>query len=637
MQNIELVAPALSPEMLDAAIGEGADGVYMGLTNFTFPQCEGALRSLHRMGRKLYIKTDRVFEQREADRMYQLLKYLHSLGPDGVMVQDLGMAAMAREEFPALKLQASVQMNAASARGVNLLSRQGFSRVILARQLSLKEIGDIRALTNMDLGVYVQGATCISASGLCLFSSFLGGKSANRGICTQACRRHYIAHAENEGDEGYAVQERGDSYFYPGDQQLIDDAAALAQTGVNALLIDGRMRGADYVGAAVSAYRLVLDSLEEDEEDLQRAIAHGREILQGAAKKALEGRTRSRRYNRVMPQNLSSFKRVPGKDKAPPLVVHEKKGEAPSIKAKAGKKDSKKQGASLELPDGIYTMVSKIEDLYILQSARPAKAILPLNRKLRAQLLEARGLPFPPRDIILFLDPFFAQEEAEELEEDISALMAKSYTSYIINNLGHVSLFRRGMDPQARALLIAGPWLYAFNGWAWNFLSGSGLHYCISPLENNRQNLEKTFPGSMQRSTHGRNQVLVPVFARPSLFRIPRAQDDRWDFQYFSDSQEGVFRLTPSPEGYLVYPQLTFSILDKIPFLTKAGFTKFFMDFSDLPLKKAEYREIMEAVKISAPLRGVSRFNWKNGFYNQEEKTQRQEPGSPALGLRPES
>ena len=148
---------------------------------------------------------------------------------------------MARSCFPSLKLHGSTQMNIASCRGVNLLSRLGFSRVILARELSLEEIRSIRERTNMEHEVFIHGALCVSASGLCLFSSYLGGKSATRGMCTQACRRLY----RSGGNQGY--------YFSPADLELVDYIPALADGGVNSFKIEGRMKSAEYVGAVVSA------------------------------------------------------------------------------------------------------------------------------------------------------------------------------------------------------------------------------------------------------------------------------------------------------------------------------------------------------------------------------------------------
>ncbi|MDR1948693.1 MAG: U32 family peptidase [Spirochaetaceae bacterium] len=275
MSRPELLAPAGSPEALDAAVGEGADGVYLGLksfnarmrsANFSYSQFEGALRSLHRMGRKVYVTVNTVFEERESDRMYQLLKYLAAVGPDGIILQDFGVLRMVRDEFPSLKMHASTQMNIASARGLNLLSKQGVSRVVLARELSLAEIRRIRGQTNVELEVFVHGALCLSASGLCLFSGFLGGKSANRGMCTQACRRRY----QREGGSGY--------YFSPADLELVRDVPALADAGVNSLKIEGRMKSAEYVGVVVAAYRRVIDTLDGDREG---GIREGLALLRG--------------------------------------------------------------------------------------------------------------------------------------------------------------------------------------------------------------------------------------------------------------------------------------------------------------------------------------------------------------------
>ena len=783
MAITELLAPAGSPEALDAAVGEGADAVYLGLknfnarmrsANFTYPQFEGALRSLHRMGRKIYVTVNTVFEQREADRVYQLLKYLAGLGPDGILVQDFGIVTMARENFPSLKLHASTQMNVESARGVNLLSRRGFSRVVLARELSLDEIRAIRANTNMELEVFIHGALCMSVSGICLFSGFLGGKSANRGMCTQACRRYYTAHV-GRGPEAESG-ENGGYYFSPSDLELISEIPELVKAGVNSFKIEGRMKSAEYVGTVVSAYRLVMDNLEAGEANLSRALTEARALLkndfaraktnylingitgldwlnpnqngstgipgntgldwlnpnqnggtgipgntgldwlnpkqnggtgiplgkllsvssrtgrggeresQGVipagllalsvgdsirlhkaddsdrvshklalAEETPEGNVRislpegfaagdsvyliqtkamTRRYAPVIPRNLESFKRGPGRESAPmPGAAARaaekgavgKKGKAPNGTGTkpASKTQRQKQG---ELSPGFYAMVSRIEDLYALQSVKPEKAILTYSKKVIQQLLGNKALPFPPGETIIFLDPFFPQAREAELSEDISALLDRGYSFFIVNNLGHFSLFRRMAEsrgspanaPEAVSL-IAGPWLYAFNAWAWNFLENCGASYCVSPLENNRQNLERGFP----RTGPGRrSQVFITVYGRPSLFRIRQDLARIYDFSGFSGNRGEDFLLGSGPEGALVHPMAPFSIVDKTPFLREAGFGRFILDFSSAPLKKAEYRDIMAAAARAVPLPGASRFNWKNGFYNADKITQ---------------
>lgn len=273
----ELLAPAGNIEALDAAIGEGADAVYMGLksfnarlrsSNFAWNQFEAAVQSVHRLGKKIFVTVNTVSEERETERLYRFLAYLESIGPDGIIVQDFGVIRMVQEFFPKLRIHGSTQMNVASVRGVNLLSREGVKRVVLSRELSLEEIKKIRSGTSAELEVFVHGALCVSESGLCLFSSFLGGKSANRGMCTQACRRFYSAEVSGGLEQGY--------YFSPCDLQLIDKVPELVQAGVDSFKIEGRMKSAEYVGSVTAAYRYVLDHWQEDRKG---AIATGKRLL----------------------------------------------------------------------------------------------------------------------------------------------------------------------------------------------------------------------------------------------------------------------------------------------------------------------------------------------------------------------
>jgi putative protease len=748
---VELLAPAGSPEALDAAIGEGADAVYLGLknfnarmrsANFTYTQFEGALRALRRMGKKLYVTVNTVFEQREADRMYQLLKYLAGAGPDALIVQDFGVISMVRAEFPTLKLHASTQMNIASGRGANALSRHGVSRVVLARELSLTELRNVRAETNLELEVFVHGALCVSASGLCLFSSYLGGKSANRGMCTQACRRLYHRGAEGgTGEQGY--------YFSPGDLQLLERLPDLAAVGINALKIEGRMKSAAYVGAVVSAYRLVLDAIAGgDEGEIRLGIEQGRKILRGdfARSKtrfyfdacgkvdedspivrgidwlnpaqdggtgislgpllkvngaggerqgliAVEGsfdsaglpaagdsirlhrsddservshklkfagaadggcwisipdgfepgdqvyliqtKAMSKRYGPVISRNAGGG-RGPGREKAPVPELRRPQKEDASGKSAYGKSGKNAKPAAA-FPEGLYAAVSRIEDLYIVQSSRPAKVMLSYTRKTAAYLLADNKppLPFKPADIILVLDPFFPQAASETIAPEIGPLIERGYRQFALNNLGHFSLFRdrsaafgngAAADSVSRSpvQLLAGPWLYMFNRWSLAFIASLGVEGFVSPLENNRQNLERTLSGGhsgpgRQGGAWPRSMFFVPVFAWPPLFRIRADLGPVYDFDSFSDNMDENFSLITGPEGSLVIPEKPFSIIDKIPFLKEAGFSRFIIDLSGPVLKKTDYRDLMRAVKEGAPLPRTSRFNWKDGFYQLTE------------------
>jgi putative protease len=744
MQKIELLAPAGSPEALDAAVAEGADAVYLGLrefnarmrsTNFAYAQFEGALKALRRMGRRVYVTVNTVFEQRESDKVYRLLRYLAGTGPDGVIVQDFGILTMARD-FPGLKLHASTQMNIASARGANALSRYGVSRAVLARELTLEEICGIRQGTNLELEVFVHGALCVSESGLCLFSSYLGGKSANRGMCTQACRRLYRA--------GTGSGETGGYFFSPCDLSLIGRVGDLAKAGIRSFKIEGRMKSAEYVGTVVAAYRLVIDSLEAGEEGRRRALEEARNMLRndfarpkteyfiasgggssretsfqevswllpeqaggtGISLGALGGvktgdgirsalvtcglplaagdslrfhkaddslrqthklvfaeksagtpsavpsvaasaapgqagglyrisipeefgegdlayliqtRAMTKRYPKVIPKDLSLFKRRPGRGEVPQQA-------------------SLRQGRFSSLSEGIYAAVARTEDLYALQSIRPAGAIVPLNRESARKLLSGT-LPFKPGELLPSLDPFFPQSMEAFYAEVLPALVEKGYRTFILNNPGHFSFFNAlkkekcpgqpaGKKPDAAGspLLLAGPWLYTFNGWAGSFVRSLGAACVVSPLENNRQNLEKTWP-------EGRDRVFVTLFSWPSLFRIRADLGSLYRFREFSGGKDEKFFLvagTPSEQGAgetVVIPEKPFSIVDKKPFLEKAGFRRFILDFSGgtgsgpFPLKKHEYREVMTAALEGKPLAGTLRFNWKNGFFQENTET----------------
>jgi putative protease len=238
----------------------------MRSSNFAFNQFEATVEICHKALKKVYVTVNTVFEQREADRMYQLLQYLDRVGPDGVIVQDLGVAELANRHFPGLRLHASTQMNVSSSKAANFLSRRGFKRAVMARELALEELKAITQATNLETQIFVHGALCVSASGLCLFSSYLGGKSANRGLCAQACRRMY----QTETGSGF--------YFSPDDLELISRVPELIDAGIASFKIEGRMKSAEYVGAVVSAYRHMIDNYKIDP---VRALAKARSKLQG--------------------------------------------------------------------------------------------------------------------------------------------------------------------------------------------------------------------------------------------------------------------------------------------------------------------------------------------------------------------
>jgi putative protease len=314
-----------------------------------------------------------------------------------------------------------------------------------------------------------------------------------------------------------------------------------------------------------------------------------------------------------------------------------------------GQKDSKK--GLRELGDGLYVQVSRIEDLYVVQSDRPVKTILCYSHDQLPRLLlkDKQPLPFVFSDIIIQLDPFFPQNQEAQLSEDILSLIDRGYRYFIVNNPGHFSLFKaaqikaantkaantkaannkmvKNKSPQetkpgnkkpqdSGITLIAGPWLYVFNSWSLAFIKAAGAEYFVSPLENNRQNLERTL---FNETLAFRRKTFITVYSHPSLFRIRASLGKLYDFSKFSGNKDEIFRLASSSGATMVYPETPFYIADKIPFLQQAGFSRFILAFSAMPLKKSHYKELVKAAREAALPAGESRFNWKDGFFSNEK------------------
>ncbi|MDR3248721.1 MAG: U32 family peptidase, partial [Treponema sp.] len=313
----------------------------------------------------------------------------------------------------------------------------------------------------------------------------------------------------------------------------------------------------------------------------------------------------TKRYPQIATGHHHS-RREPGHDKAP----------VPEVAFGRSKTVSRGKAArDLLFPEGLYVAVSRIEDLYVLQSARPLRVMLALTRRTLAKLLEKGRppLPFNKGELILTLDPYFPQGDEAYMGEAIETLLDEGYRQFVVNNPGHFSYFRGASNGSDAVGLIAGPYLYTFNRWALSFVSSLGADYVVSPLENNRQNLEKTLDSAC------RSHAFVTIFAWPALFRIRANLGTKYRFNRFSDSRGEEFLLNSGDEGSIVYPERPFSIVDKVPFLQTAGFSRFILDLSGgKALKKAHYRDLIKSVREVVPLPDISRFNWKDGFFQQE-------------------
>lgn len=263
LRKPEIMSPAGYWPQLHAAIEAGADAVYFGLKHFTarakvgftLAELPEVMRTLHRRGVRGYITFNTLVFDHELGEAARALAQIIEAGADALIVQDIGVARLARQIAPDVELHGSTQMSVTSAEGVRLAQRFGVSRVVLARELSLDEVRAIRAQTDCELEIFVHGALCVSYSGQCFSSEAWGGRSANRGQCAQACRLPYELIVDEQlrplGDARYLLS--------PGDLYALHQLPEIVKIGVAALKIEGRYKDADYVALTTRAYRRAVD------------------------------------------------------------------------------------------------------------------------------------------------------------------------------------------------------------------------------------------------------------------------------------------------------------------------------------------------------------------------------------------
>ncbi|NMP37381.1 MAG: U32 family peptidase [Clostridiales bacterium] len=267
--SLEILAPAGGYEQLVAAVRCGADAVYLGAggfnarqnaENFAGERLSRAVGYAHVRRVKVYVTLNTLVKNEELEGLAEEIKNTARSGADAVIVQDLAVAALVRRICPDLPLHASTQMTVHNISGVRELERLGFSRVVLARELSADEIAEISHATDMEVEIFVHGAHCMSVSGACYLSAMLGGRSGNRGCCAQPCRLDF-----SSGDRHYALSLKDMSYF--------SHIQQLRAAGVASLKIEGRMKRPEYVAAAVSACALARSGEKYDLDSLRSVFS----------------------------------------------------------------------------------------------------------------------------------------------------------------------------------------------------------------------------------------------------------------------------------------------------------------------------------------------------------------------------
>lgn len=340
----ELLAPAGNMECLHAAVSAGANAVYLGLDtfnarrnadNFTTESLRDACEYAHLRGVSIYVTLNIEILPGELEEALACARDAFEAGADALIVQDIGLAAEIKRTLPEARIHASTQMNIHNAAGVVAAAQMGVSRVTMARELSIDELAELSGIAadyGMDIECFAHGALCICYSGQCLMSSMIGGRSANRGLCAQACRLPYELHRD---DVDGALPAEGEHLLSPRDLCTIGLLGELRRAGVASLKIEGRMKSADYVHEVVSVYREALDELARCEDAVRADAVERREarlaeaFSRGFTSAYLEGKRGNDIMSYSRPNNRGVFiGRVTRVDDgyaeiAPELELHE--------------------------------------------------------------------------------------------------------------------------------------------------------------------------------------------------------------------------------------------------------------------------------------------------------------------------
>ena len=292
MRKPELLLPGGSLDVLKVAVLYGADAVYIGgesfglrakAKNFSRAEMEEGIAFAHERGAKVYVTANIFAHDADLEGAAAYFRELSEIGPDAVLVADPGMFMLAKRNAPNLELHISTQANNTNYETCLFWHELGAKRIVTARELSLREIKDIREHIPDELEIesFVHGAMCISYSGRCLLSSYLAGRDANRGLCTHPCRWKYAVMEETRPGEYMPIEEneRGTFIFNSKDLCMIEHLPDLYEAGIDSFKIEGRMKTALYVATAARTYRLAMDAYERDPKEYEEKLPWFREQI----------------------------------------------------------------------------------------------------------------------------------------------------------------------------------------------------------------------------------------------------------------------------------------------------------------------------------------------------------------------
>jgi putative protease len=322
LKKIELLAPAGTFEKLKMAFLYGADACYLGgklfglragAKNFDIEEIAQAVEYAHERGKKIYVTVNIMAHNEDLEGLPEYLKKLHEINVDAVLISDPGIFLIANREVPDLEIHLSTQANATNYSAIEFWRDQGMARAVVARELSLKEIAQVkeRLGDSIELESFVHGAMCISYSGRCLLSSFMTGRDSNRGACSHPCRWKYHLVEQTRPNEYYPIEEdeHGTHILNSKDLCMIEHIPELIKSGISSLKIEGRMKSAYYVATVVRAYRQAIDDYYEKGDDWEFKPYWLEEINKTSHRKFTTGFYFGNQYEKAQEYTTSKYVR----------------------------------------------------------------------------------------------------------------------------------------------------------------------------------------------------------------------------------------------------------------------------------------------------------------------------------------
>jgi collagenase-like PrtC family protease len=421
----ELLAPAGSPEALSAAIRAGADAVYMGASgfnarigaaNFTPESLKYEIARAHEAGVRIYLTLNTLVYDREIGDLLKTAEAAYLAGADALIVADLGVASILRRTFPDFPLHASTQMSGHNLEQAKLLAGLGFERMVIARETSREDLALVCRESPIEIEAFVHGALCVCHSGQCLFSSIVGGRSGNRGLCAQPCRLPY---SDAKGGKGYPLSLK--------DLSLAPHLPELIEMGVSSLKVEGRMKPPEYVAGVILIWRRLLDEGRGANAEEMRRLAEifSRQgftdgyYVGNIGKNMLGIRTESDKA-----RSASQKTRIDYKNDREPIPAYERSAKASDNKSQraSGKRGKQTVNTAVFYDAAQYTAkASKFFDI----------AYLPLEEFPKAR--GARGVLFPP---VIF------DSELPRVRRQLEEAKKLGATDCLVGNLGHIALAR---------------------------------------------------------------------------------------------------------------------------------------------------------------------------------------------------